>query len=97
MSETATFLATLPPLLSAIRVSGDGGMRVMFDIPESDMAEALKLLLWKGTVLRLTVEPEPRPEYLTKLDNETEEGPEGSGPAVDSRRIEIRRDKRPGG
>ena len=58
MTEQATFRASFPPILSAIRMAGDGGMRVMFDIPESDMPEALKLLMWKGAVLRVTVGPE---------------------------------------
>ena len=58
MSDTATFRATLPPILSAIRMAGDGGMRVMFDVPESDMPEALKLLMWKGRVWKVTIEPE---------------------------------------
>lgn len=56
----ASFRATLPPILSAIRFSGDGGMRVQLDIPESDLGEATKLLLWKGAVLRVTVGPEKR-------------------------------------
>jgi len=64
MPDTATFRATLPPVLSAIRVSGDGGMRVMFDVPESDMPEALKLLMWKQRVLRLTVGPSKEWEPL---------------------------------
>jgi hypothetical protein len=58
MTDTATFRATLPPIMSAMRVSGDGGMRVMFDIPESDMPEALKMLMWKQRVLVVTVGPE---------------------------------------
>ena len=58
MSEAATFLATLPPILSALRFSGDGGLRVMFDVPESEMAEAVKLLAWRQQVLRVTVEPD---------------------------------------
>ena len=58
MPDTATFRATLPPILSAIRMAGDGGMRIMVDIPETDMPEALKLLMWKGQVLRMTVGPE---------------------------------------
>ena len=48
----------MPPILSAIRMAGDGGMRIMVDIPETDMPEALKLLMWKGRVLRMTVGPE---------------------------------------
>ena len=58
MSESATFVATFPPILSAIRMAGDGGMRIMVDIPESDIAEATKLLLWRQDVLRMTVGPE---------------------------------------
>ena len=58
MSDTATFRATLPPIMSSIRISGDGGMRVMFDVPESDMPEALKLIMWKQAVLVVTVGPE---------------------------------------
>ena len=63
MTDSATFRATLPPILSAIRMAGDGGMRVMFDVPESDMPEALKLLMWKGQVLRMTVEPEEQQKW----------------------------------
>jgi len=56
--DSATFRATLPPILSAIRMAGDGGMRLMFDIDESGMPEALKLLMWKGRVLVVTIGPE---------------------------------------
>lgn len=51
----ATFLATIPPIMSGIKAGGDG-MRVQFDIPESDMGEAAKLLAMRGKVLRVTVE-----------------------------------------
>jgi len=30
----------------------------MFDIPETEMGEAIKLLMWREQVLRITVEPE---------------------------------------
>ena len=58
MPDTATFRATLPPILSAIRMAGDGGMRVMFDVPETDLGEATKLLMWRGKVMQVTIEPE---------------------------------------
>lgn len=51
----AQFLATIPPIMSGIKAGGDG-MRVQFDIPESDMREAAKLLAMRGQVLRVTVE-----------------------------------------
>lgn len=57
MSESATFSATLPPILSAVRISGDGGCRIMLDVPESEMGEAVKLLMWRQMPLRVTVEP----------------------------------------
>lgn len=56
--EHATFLAAFPPIQSAIKVYGDSqGMRVQLDIPESDMAEALKILPWRGQILMVTIVP----------------------------------------
>ena len=43
--------------MSGIKAGGDG-MRVQFDIPESEMAEAVKLLLMRGKRLLITVEVE---------------------------------------
>jgi len=57
-SGRATFRATLPPILSAVKVSGDGGLRIQLDVPECDEADALRLLLWRERVLVVTVEPE---------------------------------------
>ena len=68
MPDTATFRATLPPILSAIRMAGDGGMRVMFDVPESDMAEALKILMWRDKVMTVTVGPERRDDGKGRKD-----------------------------
>lgn len=59
MGDAASFLASFPAIQSAIKVYGDRqGMRIQFDIPESEMGEALKLLMWREQVLRVTVEPE---------------------------------------
>ena len=59
MGDAASFLAAFPAIQSAIKVYGDKqGMRVQLDIPESEMGEALKLLMWRERVLRITVEPE---------------------------------------
>lgn len=69
MSEVATFTATLPPIMSALRFSGDGGCRIMLDVPESEMGEAVKLLMWRQVPLRVTVEPEQdvRPDESRKI------------------------------
>ena len=59
--DKAIFLATFPAIQSAIKVYGDEqGMRVQLEIPESEMAEAVKLLQWRGKVIRVTVEPDSR-------------------------------------
>ena len=66
--DAATFLATLPPILSAFRISGDGGCRIMFDVPETEMGEAVKLLLWRQMPMRVTVEPEAREPWQGQDD-----------------------------
>jgi hypothetical protein len=55
--EYAEFLASLPPIQSAIKVGLDG-MRIQLDIPETEMDEAIKLMAWRGMILRVRVEPE---------------------------------------
>lgn len=51
----AEFLCSIPPIMSGIKTGGDG-MRVQFDIPESEMGQAAKLLAMRGERLRVTVE-----------------------------------------
>ena len=59
MTDAARFRAAFPCIQSAIKIYGDRqGMRVQLDIPESEMAEAVKLLQWRERVLIVTVEPE---------------------------------------
>lgn len=50
-----TFLASFPPIMSAIKC-GQDGMRIQFDVPESEMGNAVELLAMRGVVLRVTVE-----------------------------------------
>lgn len=54
----AVFLCSLPPITTAIKAGGDG-MRVQFDIPESEAAESVKLFMMKNKRLRVTVECVP--------------------------------------
>ena len=52
------FVASLPNIQSAINVSGGGdGMRVKIDIPESDIGEAVKMALYRGTAFVVTIKP----------------------------------------
>ncbi len=51
------FIASLPPIMSAITVSGNGdGARVKLDIPQSEMAAIVQLQLMQGRALKVTVE-----------------------------------------
>jgi hypothetical protein len=70
MNKPITFNASIPPIMSGIKTGGDG-MRVQFDIPESDMAEAAYLLAMRGKRLRVTVEAiKSKPEYGGRLKDE---------------------------
>ena len=69
MGEAASFLASFPAIQSAIKIYGDKqGMRIQFDVPESEMGEAVKMLMWRERVLRVTVEPETREPWQGQDD-----------------------------
>jgi hypothetical protein len=59
VSEALSFLASIAPLQSAITIASDGGARVKIDIPEEEMPAIVRLMLMRGRVLRITIEPEP--------------------------------------
>lgn len=55
--DKISFLATFPPIQSAIKIAGNGdGMRIQLDIPESEMASAVRLLGLRECILKVTVE-----------------------------------------
>ena len=64
-----TFLASFPPIQSAIKVGQDGA-RVQFDIPETEMPSIVRLMLMRGVVLRITVErgTQPKPAQPSTLE-----------------------------
>lgn len=51
------FNASFPQIQSAIS-TGNDGMRIKLDIPESDIVEALKLIMLKNKAFKVTVEYE---------------------------------------
>ncbi len=59
------FLCSLPLIQSAIRIAGDGGARVLIDIPESELPAIVRLVLLRGQLLRVTIEPAREGEYAT--------------------------------
>lgn len=55
---TIQFVASLPPIQSAIKRDGSGGgMRIQLDIPESEMMQAVQLLALTQHILKVTIEP----------------------------------------
>ena len=50
-----SFLASLPPIQSAIKLDGQGGARIQLEVPEEDIMEVMKLAMLKGIVFRVTV------------------------------------------
>ena len=52
------FIASLPDIQSAILISGEGATRVKLDIPESEIAEAIKLVMLKGMAFKVKISEE---------------------------------------
>lgn len=57
MGDPLTFTASIAPLQSAITIASDGGARVKIDIPESEMPAIVRLMLYRGMALKITLEP----------------------------------------
>lgn len=55
--ERAVFDAVIPSIATAIRIHGESGARIMFDVDDQQLAEVLKLVAWREGLLRVTVEP----------------------------------------
>lgn len=50
------FVASFPPILSAIKVDGQGGMRIQLDVPETEMGNAAMIILWRQMRLKVRIE-----------------------------------------
>ena len=61
------FIASLPDILTAITISGEGATRVKFDIPESEIANAVKLVMLKGQAFRVSIET-IKEEFGVRID-----------------------------
>lgn len=51
------FVASLPQIQSAIKISGGDGSRIQMDVPDTDLAAVVRLLAFKNKVFKVTVEP----------------------------------------
>jgi hypothetical protein len=56
--DKITMIASLPPIQSAINVDGqEGSSRIKLDIPGSELPQVVKLMLYRGQVFKITIEP----------------------------------------
>lgn len=51
------FEGVIAPLQTAITIASDGGARIKIDIPESEMPAIVRLMLLRGRILKVTLEP----------------------------------------
>ena len=62
-----TFKASLPAVHGAIDIHGSDGVRVKLDVDEQSLLQALKLVMFKGQVLDVTVRGEGTPVDVPKV------------------------------
>jgi hypothetical protein len=53
--EEVKFLASFPPIQSAIKIDGQGGARIQLDIPEIEMGNFIRAMMWRGKRLTITL------------------------------------------
>ncbi len=54
----ATFRAIIAPTPGAIKVSGDGnGARILLEVSETELGDALELLALRNVLLKVTIVP----------------------------------------
>lgn len=54
--RSVTFKATFPAIQTAIRITGEGaGMKIVLEIPETELANALGILTMRESVLEVTI------------------------------------------
>lgn len=61
-----TFTASIAPLQSAIKIAHDGGARIALDIPESEMPAIVRLVLYRGQRIKVTIELDQQEETQVK-------------------------------
>lgn len=61
------FIASLPDILTAITISGEGATRVKFDIPESEIANAVKLVMLKGQAFKVNIKTIDQEDWAVRI------------------------------
>ena len=57
--EAVEFSAILAETGSWLKKARGGGVRLMLDVPESDLAQVLKLVMWEEASLKVRIERLP--------------------------------------
>lgn len=55
-AQQVVFVASIPDIKTAIGISGKGDGRLILDIPQTELAEVVKLTLLSNKALKVTVE-----------------------------------------
>ncbi|KHO63370.1 hypothetical protein THYS13_14940 [Thermoanaerobacter sp. YS13] len=58
MMEKIQFIASLPPIQSAIKIGGNGASRIQLDVPSIEIANVVKLVMAAGKTVKVTIEIE---------------------------------------
>ncbi len=62
-NDTLEFIASIPGTQTAIQVHGSGGMRIVLDIPEKQVGNAIKIMMMTKHNLKVTIEKLPHETY----------------------------------
>ena len=56
LSDPVSFIASIPPIETAIKIHGDEGARLVLDVADSELGNFFPITLMRGKVLRVTAE-----------------------------------------
>jgi hypothetical protein len=68
-SPVICFVASIPDIKTAIGISGKGDGRLILDIPQTELAEVVKLTLLSEKPLKVTVEAYTERESSVRIND----------------------------
>ena len=57
-SEPVSFIASIPPIDTAIKIHGQEGARLVLDVADTELGNFFPITLLRGMILRVTIEAE---------------------------------------
>jgi len=57
-NRPVSFVASIPPIETAIKIHGQEGARLVLDVADSDLGDFFPVTLLRGKVLRITIDVE---------------------------------------